>query len=303
MKSSLILRNRKKLNNSLKRKIAYGLLTIILISAICYGLNSAFGLFTPFNNWTAKKDIKNGKLQIAEVGEMPLNFDQKQKLAQSYGFRFYLLGCIVPSGIKNGTMLYNKVMIDHLEEKFGKGWWSKFQNQLDSIDHKKSNIIDTTNQYIYDFMKVVIADQKLDLSYGLTIDPEQGCDLSQDDKTFLKSLLIEKSKAKHENEDWRKMTITIHQLPKCLTMADIEDMILQKKKLANFTWDNSRLGFNLSNKNNWYCFSRPLFSIDKKTVVMMIRALCPGLCGTGYTVVFTNKNNNWISKSGGQWIH
>ena len=62
----------------------------------------------------------------------------------------------------------------------------------DTITQTKTNFPDTSNQYIYDFMKVVIADQKLDLSYGLTVEPEQGCDLSQDDKTFLKTLLIEK---------------------------------------------------------------------------------------------------------------
>ena len=173
----------------------------------------------------------------------------------------------------------------------------------DTLAEVKPSIPDTSNQNIYDFMKVVIADQKLDLSYGLTIEPEQGCDLSQDDKIFLKTLLIEKTKPKKDTDDWRNMTITINQLPKCLTKGDIDEMLLQKEKLSNFTWDNSRLGFNLSNKKNWYCFSRPLFSVDRQKVIMMIRNLCPGLCGTGWTVVFTKQNNKWTSQTGGQWIH
>ena len=38
----------------------------------------------------------------------------------------------------------------------------------DTLAEVKPSIPDTSNQNIYDFMKVVIADQKLDLSYGLT---------------------------------------------------------------------------------------------------------------------------------------
>ena len=178
----------------------------------------------------------------------------------------------------------------------------KISNTKNNI---QSNISDTSNQYIYDFMKVAIAEQKLNLSYGLTLDAEQGCDLSQDDKTFLKSLLIEKTQPKIDTGDWRNATVTVslYELPKCLTKSDINEMLLQKQKLSKFTWDNSRLGFNISNNKNWYCFSIPLFSRDKKNVVMMIRELCPGLCGTARTMVFTKENKKWVSATGGQWIH
>jgi hypothetical protein len=125
----------------LKRKITYGLLTILLFGGLYFGLRFAFGLFTPFNLWTAGQDIKNGKIQIAEIGEMPLNFEQKQKLANSYGFDFYLFGCNVTTDIINGTEYYNKKMVDHLESKYGLGWWTKFQSQLDSIDNVKTQQI------------------------------------------------------------------------------------------------------------------------------------------------------------------
>ena len=165
----------------------------------------------------------------------------------------------------------------------------------------------TANQDIYDFMKVVIADQKLDLSYGLTLEPEQGCDLSRDDNTFLKTLLIEKPKrkGKADTEDWKTMTVTINlfELPKCLTKSDIEYMLLQKQKLSSFKWDNSRLHFNPNNDKNWYCFSIPLFSKDSRKAVMMIRNLCPGLCGAGRTVLFIKEHNIWTSQTGRQWMH
>ena len=181
----------------------------------------------------------------------------------------------------------------------------------DSVQYLKNTSIvqaqDTSNQNIYDFMKLVIADQKLNLSYGLSIDPEPGCDLSQDDKTFLKKLLIEKSKSERQVDtgDWKTRTITVNlfELEKCLTKDDINYMLLQKEKLSTFKWDNSRLKFNLKNDSNWYCFSIPIFSKNKTKAVMMVRNLCRGLCGTGWTVLFTKENNKWASQTGGQWIH
>ncbi len=116
-------------------------MTIVLLGGLYYGLRFTFGLFTPFNFWTAGQDIKNGKIQIAEIGEMPLNFDQKQKLANSYGFDFYLFGCNVTTDVINGIEYYNKAMVDHLENKYGIGWWTKFQSQLDSIDNIKKQKI------------------------------------------------------------------------------------------------------------------------------------------------------------------
>jgi len=116
-------------------------LTILLVGGLYFGLRFAFGLFTPFNFWTAGQDIKNGKIQMVEIGEMPLNLEQKQKLANSYGFDFFLFGCNVSIDRINGTEYYNKAMVGHLESKYGIGWWTKFQSQLDSIDNIKTRQI------------------------------------------------------------------------------------------------------------------------------------------------------------------
>ena len=154
---------------------------------------------------------------------------------------------------------------------------------------------DTTNQFIYDFMKVVINEQQLDLTNGLNVEPEPGCDLSNNDKKILETLLIEKQKPDND-------TFNL-ELPKCLTRGDIDDMLLQKEKLKQFWWDNTRLGFELLNREYWYCFSIPLFSKDRKKAVMMIRDLCPGLCGSGHTVVFISENNKWTSHTDAGWLH
>lgn len=121
----------------MKRKVKLGFLIVILIGGLYFGLRFMFGIFTPFNFWTAQKDIENHNIQIIAIGELPLNFDQKQKLAKSYGFSFHLYGCESSSDIINGTNYYNAVMIDFLEKKHGKGWWKKFQSERDSIDNAK----------------------------------------------------------------------------------------------------------------------------------------------------------------------
>ena len=170
-------------------------------------------------------------------------------------------------------------------------------SQKDSISDKE----------IYDFMQIVIADQELQKENGLTFEPQSNCDLLLDDEEFLKSLLIDtiKHEVPSDTSGWRNgtFTATIELLDKCLTNADIDFMLQQKIDHSNFRWDNSRLDFNMNNNNNWYIFSIPLFSKDKTKAIMMIRDLCRGLCGGGWTVLFKKENNKWVSQRGNQWLH
>jgi len=177
---------------------------------------------------------------------------------------------------------------------------------------------DTINQDIYDFMKLMIVEQGLDLRNGLSLEPENSCTRAQSDEDFLNTLLIEQKKpiAKVDTGDLmnRTVTVNVQDIDKCLTKEDVKSMLAQKDKhfpqelkLRNgelpFRWDNSRLGFDLTNDRDWYAFSVPLFSEDKTKAIMMIRSLCPGLCGSGKTVLFRKQNGKWKSQTGGQWIH
>lgn len=133
----------------MKKKTKYGLLIILLFGGLYLGLRFAFGLFTPYNFWTAEQDIRNGKIQVIEIGVLPLYFEAKQKHANSYGFKFSLHGCNVTTDILNGTKYYNRKVIEHLETKYGKGWWTKFQNQLDSVayeGYKIEKVIDLVGE-------------------------------------------------------------------------------------------------------------------------------------------------------------
>lgn len=165
---------------------------------------------------------------------------------------------------------------------------------------------EVAKQHIYDFMKIVIEEQELNLNHGLRIKPELDFDISKTDEENFKSFLNElESKNKIETSDtldWifdYKALSTLSDFKK----EDIFAMIQQKENIKEFEWDNSKLGFNLSNENNWYSFSVPLFSKDKNKAVMKISSLCQGLCGTGNTVVFTKKNGKWTSATTGLWLH
>jgi len=162
---------------------------------------------------------------------------------------------------------------------------------------------DTANQMIYDFMAVVINNKKLNLKYGLLIDPSQDFSLEYKDKEFLETLLEKKEPPVKTNTRSIPIEFTFDPYDKCLTRMDIDQMLRQKEINKNIRWSNSRLGFDLTNHKNFYCFSVPVFSLDKKKAIVKISDLCPGLCGTSETVLFKKENGKWISQSGFAALH
>lgn len=129
----------------MRKKITYGILTILLIGGLYLGLRFGFGFFTPLNSWTARQDIKNGKIQIVVLGERLINDEQRESLAKAYEFDLYYFGDNISTDIINGTKYYNQTMVDFLEKKYGSGWWTKFQTQLDSIDKQNATTIINKN--------------------------------------------------------------------------------------------------------------------------------------------------------------
>ena len=209
-------------------------MTILLLGGLYFGLRFAFGIFTPFNSWTAGQDIRNGKIQIVEIGEMPLNFEQKQNLANSYDFNFYLFGCNVSTDIINGIDYYNKTMVDHLESKFGAGWWTKFQDKLDSIDNITTHIQKTTTAKLpYKNVADIIADT----SYSTWVE-------LKDSSVSLAIHFMEKD------------TLSISYSPECWLMYPYK---LDNNKIIVF-WDN--------NINTKYTFDivKAINKTDKKYI-------------------------------------
>lgn len=114
--------------------IAFVLFSLADISRIT---NSYYGLYEEYNYFSAKRDIKNGKVQILETGLIlptpNVDLDKQQaaeKITENhFGYKTVYLGCIVTNGIG----IYNSVMEDYLEKINGKNWRIKKQQMLDSL--------------------------------------------------------------------------------------------------------------------------------------------------------------------------
>jgi hypothetical protein len=123
-----------------KNRISLTIPLVVLLFAFA-GISKTtvnyYGLDGDYNYFTAKRDIKNNKIQILKTGltlpEPNVDWNKKQdaenKIAARFGYKFMSLGCTVTNGID----IYNDVMEDYLEKVNGKNWRTKEQQTLDSI--------------------------------------------------------------------------------------------------------------------------------------------------------------------------
>ena len=111
--------------------ILFACADIIMSTTSYYGLNE------DYNYFSAKRDIKNGKIQILETGlilpepnvDWVKKQETKEKLEEQFGYKSVYIGCIV----RHGIGIYNSVMEDYLEKVNGKNWRTKERQMLDSI--------------------------------------------------------------------------------------------------------------------------------------------------------------------------
>lgn len=94
-----------------------------------------FGLFSEYNYFTAKRDIKNGKIQILSTGTSIEPVSEKvlkaeNSLRKEFGYTIVDIGIWSP-----GAEKYNKAMEDHLEERNGTGWRDRLNKLIDSISN------------------------------------------------------------------------------------------------------------------------------------------------------------------------
>lgn len=155
----------------------------------------------------------------------------------------------------------------------------------------------SNNQYIYDFMKIVIADQKLDLNFCLKIKPDR----EKNDTAHLNHFLLDE---KEVEKIPGTLIPKVYESWKCLTKAEVQEMLLQRETFINFEWDNERLKFNPENKKNWYYFSVPLFSADKNKALVNIMEFCDlFMCGSGKTLLYEKENDHWKARTITSWYH
>lgn len=114
--------------------IAFILFSLADITKVTIGY---YGLNEEYNYFTAKQDIKSGKIQILETGlllpDPGVDWEKQQaaqKMAeQHFGYKSVYLGCTVTYGIG----MYNEVMENYLDKINGKDWRIKEQQMRDSI--------------------------------------------------------------------------------------------------------------------------------------------------------------------------
>jgi hypothetical protein len=108
--------------------ILFSCADLLIITTNHYGLNQEYNYFT------AKRDIKNGKVQILSGGlalSVPTDREKEieKELEKQYGYKSVYLGCIVTHGMG----IYNTVMDHYLEKRNGKNWQLKERLLHDSL--------------------------------------------------------------------------------------------------------------------------------------------------------------------------
>lgn len=88
-----------------------------------------------------------------------------------------------------------------------------------------------------------------------------------------------------------------------ISIAAKKYMLAQISKNKAFKWDKKRLGLVKKSTSYSYQLSLPLFSRDKKQALLLVRMLCPGLCGTGQIYLYTQTGSAWSYKTVSMWMH
>jgi len=105
-----------------------------------------------------------------------------------------------------------------------------------SENQTKKSLINSINELeIYNFMEIVIIDQKLNKSYGLDLQSERYCNINKTDYKYLKQFIIDTFKISKSDTSLFKesnLYIKVELNYKCLTQKDV-DFMLDKKNIRN----------------------------------------------------------------------
>lgn len=118
----------------MKKIVLFGLGLVIILSIGYY----QYGLFTDINYFTARSDIKDGKVEILTYGLQFYDDEEVNEVAAKYGFQYRTLtGCVVTQRFINQVDSYNAAVENHLDDLNGEGWQEDFANDLKKLDINK----------------------------------------------------------------------------------------------------------------------------------------------------------------------
>ncbi len=94
-----------------------------------------YGWCEDYNYFTAKRDLKKGKVQLLIAGQLissdtERTWRAKDSIRNVFGFSLINVGIY-----SNGLERYNEVMEDYLLERNGENWEERLNAKCDSIDH------------------------------------------------------------------------------------------------------------------------------------------------------------------------
>ncbi len=93
-----------------------------------------FGLFTPYNVFTATYDILTNQPRYVQYEETTLTDKEASVLAPKYGFKYEMAkSSMVSTPILNGINNYGFFVNAYLDRKLGKTWKVKFEEAVDSL--------------------------------------------------------------------------------------------------------------------------------------------------------------------------
>ncbi len=117
-----------------KKILPTGLITIVIASAIVFSWWN-YGLFSNYNYFTAKRDIKNGNVKFISFGlPMLSSKDSEIKMVMTkYGFKERNVGCTVTEQEINAIETYNNVVEQYLTRRNGENWRATYKKEIDSL--------------------------------------------------------------------------------------------------------------------------------------------------------------------------
>ena len=119
----------------MRKKILLTSLFLIFITSVVIFLWWNLGLFSSYNYFTARRDIKNGNIKLVSFGlPIPCSKDSEIKMVMNkYGFKDSNIGCIVTKQEINAIETYNNVVEQYLTQQNGKNWETAYQKEVDSL--------------------------------------------------------------------------------------------------------------------------------------------------------------------------
>ena len=107
----------------------------ITLLAVAGNLSLAWwtGCFTPYNYFTAKRDIRNGKIQLVSFGLTLPELIQEAEIRKKYGFSRLNVGCIVTTDLIKGISIYDNIVESYLNKRNGHDWRLRYEREIDFV--------------------------------------------------------------------------------------------------------------------------------------------------------------------------